>query len=86
MCPRTASTCAPARPSSLYRPCPAVAGCPVPQAGITLVGFAGFLEGGDPLTPEGSWAAALGMLLVVLAEVVQAAQVTGILHHGLAVH
>ena len=47
----------------------------MPQAGITLVGFAGYLEGGDPLTPEGSWAAALGMLLVVLAEIVQAAQV-----------
>lgn len=41
-----------------------------------LVGFAGYLEGGDPYqAAESGWAAALGMLLVILAEVVQAAQV-----------
>lgn len=41
-----------------------------------LVGFAGYLEGGDPCqAAESGWAAALGMLLVILAEVVQAAQV-----------
>ncbi|PRW60118.1 glycosyl hydrolase isoform A [Chlorella sorokiniana] len=45
-------------------------------AGVVLVGFAGYLEGGDPYQPEESgWTAALGMLLVILAEVVQAAQV-----------
>ena len=47
------------------------------QAGVVLVGFAGYLEGGDPRqAAESGWAAALGMLLVVMAEVVQAAQVS----------
>lgn len=45
------------------------------QLGIILVGFASFLEGGDPAHASTAWQAVGGMLMVTLAEVVQAAQV-----------
>ena len=60
-----------------HPPCPPLALLPLLlQGGITLVGSASFLEGRGNPQASSAGATLLGMGLVVVAEAVQAAQVT----------